>query len=101
MASATNSWVDGRAMTIGAKKAGVSSSSRAAPAIPATLVSDDEMEARVPAPALGGRAEHSAELAALNEELTALRREQALLHQAIFEAAQIQRRLCAPRHFQS
>jgi sigma-B regulation protein RsbU (phosphoserine phosphatase) len=88
-------------MTIGAKKSAVSSSIRSVPAIPATLVADDELEARVPASALGGRAEHSAELAALNEELTALRREQALLHQAIFEAAQIQRRLCAPRHFQS
>jgi serine phosphatase RsbU (regulator of sigma subunit) len=34
---------------------------------------------------------------ALKEELAALRREQAKLHQAIFEAAQVQRRLCAPR----
>ena len=34
---------------------------------------------------------------ALKEELAALRGEQAKLHQAIFEAAQVQRRLCAPR----
>ncbi len=34
---------------------------------------------------------------ALKEELAALRAEQAKLHQAIFEAAQLQRRLCAPR----
>ena len=34
------------------------------------------------------------------EELNALRREQAKLHQAIFEAAQVQRRLCAPRELQ-
>ncbi len=33
----------------------------------------------------------------LKEELAALRGEQAKLHQAIFEAAQLQRRLCAPR----
>jgi sigma-B regulation protein RsbU (phosphoserine phosphatase) len=33
----------------------------------------------------------------LSDELTALRREQAKLQQAIFEAAQVQRRLCAPR----
>lgn len=33
----------------------------------------------------------------LKEELTALRQEQGKLHQAIFEAAQVQRRLCAPR----
>ena len=34
---------------------------------------------------------------ALQEELVALRQEQAKLRQAIFEAAQAQRRLCAPR----
>ena len=34
---------------------------------------------------------------ALREELAAVRAEQAKLHQAIFEAAQVQRRLCAPR----
>lgn len=34
---------------------------------------------------------------ALREELAALRAEQAKVHQAIFEAAQVQRRLCAPR----
>jgi serine phosphatase RsbU (regulator of sigma subunit) len=34
---------------------------------------------------------------ALAEELSALRREHELLQQAIFEAAQVQRRLCAPR----
>jgi len=33
----------------------------------------------------------------LADELNALRREQAKLQQAIFEAAQVQRRLCAPR----
>ena len=32
-----------------------------------------------------------------SDELNALRREQAKLQQAIFEAAQVQRRLCAPR----
>jgi sigma-B regulation protein RsbU (phosphoserine phosphatase) len=33
----------------------------------------------------------------LRDELSALRRDQAKLQQAIFEAAQVQRRLCAPR----
>jgi serine phosphatase RsbU (regulator of sigma subunit) len=33
----------------------------------------------------------------LNDELNALRRDQAKLQQAVFEAAQVQRRLCAPR----
>ena len=36
-------------------------------------------------------------LQSLTEELDSLRREQAKLQQAVFEAAQIQRRLCAPR----
>jgi serine phosphatase RsbU (regulator of sigma subunit) len=39
----------------------------------------------------------AAELPALQEELIALRHEHAKLRQAIFEAAQVQRRLCAPR----
>ena len=34
---------------------------------------------------------------AVKEELDAVRREQAMLQQAIYEAAQVQRRLCAPR----
>jgi sigma-B regulation protein RsbU (phosphoserine phosphatase) len=38
---------------------------------------------------------------ALEEELTRLRSEQSKLHRGIFEAAQIQRRLCAPRQFSS
>ena len=38
---------------------------------------------------------------ALEEELAALRREQSKLYRGIFEAAQIQRRLCAPRQFSS
>jgi len=41
------------------------------------------------------------EIRALEEELAILRREQSKLHRGIFEAAQIQRRLCAPRQFRS
>lgn len=44
---------------------------------------------------------NSEEVTALKEELAATRREHARLHQAIFEAAQAQRRLCAPREFSS
>ena len=36
-------------------------------------------------------------LESLTDEVLALRREQTRLQQAIFEAAQVQRRLCAPR----
>lgn len=42
-------------------------------------------------------ADAAADLSALQEELVALRHEHAKLRQAIFEAAQVQRRLCAPR----
>ena len=43
----------------------------------------------------------SQEVRALEEELAILRREQSKLYRGIFEAAQIQRRLCAPRQFSS
>lgn len=56
---------------------------KAAPVSPAHSAAPDPLE----------------ELRALREELDAARREQARLHQAIFEAAQVQRRLCAPREF--
>lgn len=39
----------------------------------------------------------SEDVLALKDKLATLHREQAKLHQAIFEAAQVQRRLCAPR----
>jgi serine phosphatase RsbU (regulator of sigma subunit) len=45
--------------------------------------------------------EQSEEIRALEEELAILRREQSKLYRGIFEAAQIQRRLCAPRQFSS
>ena len=57
---------------------------------------------RRPAPAAGlprpsGREELARSLQAAQAELDKLRREQARLQQAVFEAAQVQRRLCAPR----
>jgi len=45
--------------------------------------------------------EQSEKVRALEEELAVLRREQSKLYRGIFEAAQIQRRLCAPRQFSS
>jgi phosphoserine phosphatase RsbU/P len=45
--------------------------------------------------------EQSEKINALQEELGILRREQSKLQRGIFEAAQIQRRLCAPRQFSS
>lgn len=44
---------------------------------------------------------HRERIRALEEELTVLRREQASIQRSFFEAAQIQRRLCAPRQFHS
>src|SRR5215470_17569507 len=46
-------------------------------------------------PATGG--ELTENVQAIKEELEAVRREQAKLQQAIYEAAQVQRRLCSPR----
>ena len=43
----------------------------------------------------------SEKIRVLEEELAVLRREQSKLYRGIFEAAQIQRRLCAPRQFSS
>jgi serine phosphatase RsbU (regulator of sigma subunit) len=55
-------------------------------------------EGRVSAQALVSTGSVGPESAqALSDELNALRREQARLQQSIFEAAQVQRRLCAPR----
>jgi serine phosphatase RsbU (regulator of sigma subunit) len=45
--------------------------------------------------------EQSEKIRALEEDLAILRREQSNLYRGIFEAAQIQRRLCAPRQFVS
>src|SRR5260370_39082339 len=45
--------------------------------------------------------EESEEIRALEEELDVLRREQSKLHRGIFEGAQIQRMLCAPRQLVS
>jgi serine phosphatase RsbU (regulator of sigma subunit) len=41
------------------------------------------------------------EVRALKDELAVLRQEQAKLYRGIYEAAQVQRRLCAPRQFSS
>lgn len=45
--------------------------------------------------------DQSEKIRALEEQLAVLRREQSSLHRGIFEAAQIQRRLCAPRQLSS
>lgn len=45
--------------------------------------------------------EYQERIRALEDELSGLRREQAAIHRSFFEAAQIQRRLCAPRQLQS
>jgi phosphoserine phosphatase RsbU/P len=53
-----------------------------------------------PAELLGAR-EYRERIRALEDELTAMRREQSGVQRSFFEAAQIQRRLCAPRQFHS
>jgi phosphoserine phosphatase RsbU/P len=48
-----------------------------------------------------GAQENREKIRALEDELTAMRREQSSIQRSFFEAAQIQRRLCAPRQFHS
>jgi sigma-B regulation protein RsbU (phosphoserine phosphatase) len=60
----------------------------------AATSADDRVSAQALA-ATGSDLTESAQF--LTDELNALRRDQAKLQQAIFEAAQVQRRLCAPR----
>ena len=55
----------------------------------------DEVFAKRSSPAV--QCDLTDSLQSLTDEVLALRREQARLQQAIFEAAQVQRRLCAPR----
>src|SRR5262245_36592835 len=45
--------------------------------------------------------EYREKIRTLEDELTAMRREQSGIQRSFFEAAQIQRRLCAPRQFHS
>ena len=52
-------------------------------------------------PELPWEREYRAKIRALEDELSALRREQSAIQRSFFEAAQIQRRLCAPRQFES
>jgi serine phosphatase RsbU (regulator of sigma subunit) len=51
----------------------------------------------VPVKSLAAMGIDAKKVQSLTEELTVLRREQATLQQAVFEAAQLQRKLCAPR----
>src|SRR5215471_452712 len=50
---------------------------------------------------LAGAREYREKIGALEDELSALRREHSVIQRSFFEAAQIQRRLCAPRQFHS
>lgn len=64
------------------------------PDVPLTLEQTD------PAELLCAR-EYRERIRALEDELTAVRREQSAVQRSFFEAAQIQRRLCAPRQYHS
>src|SRR5260370_647916 len=67
---------------------------RQRPGPEARRVADGQVSKQVPAPAVTGFSESAR---SLRDELDSVRREHARLQQAIYEAAQIQRRLCAPR----
>jgi phosphoserine phosphatase RsbU/P len=58
------------------------------------------LEAIEPAGQAGAQ-DYREKIRALEDELAAMRREQSSIQRSFFEAAQIQRRLCAPRQFHS
>src|SRR5882762_6245877 len=71
---------------------------RQRPGPEARRVADGQVSKQAPAPAPAPAATGFTESArSLRDELDSVRREHARLQQAIYEAAQIQRRLCAPR----
>src|SRR5258708_11345832 len=75
---------------------GTQKAPRQRPGPEARRVADGQVskQAPAPAPAATGFTESAR---SLRDELDSVRREHARLQQAIYEAAQIQRRLCAPR----
>src|SRR6267142_1351124 len=71
---------------------------RQRPGPEARRVADGQVSKQVPAPAASGSTESAR---VVRDELDSVRREHARLQQAVYEAAQIQRRLCAPRELVS
>jgi len=70
--------------------------------VAAPEVQDVQLRLEQPeAPELPGVQEYRERIVALENELAALRREQSSVQRSFFEAAQIQRRLCAPRQYHS
>jgi serine phosphatase RsbU (regulator of sigma subunit) len=94
MESATNSWDETNMMELrdGLRDHKIEANGTCLP--PAASDADDWVTARSMIATSGDPAKNAQALA---EELVALRREHTKLQQAIFEAAQIQRTLCAPR----
>src|SRR5271170_8121325 len=100
MELATNLWVEGRAMAIGREILDKSRNSRGdqhatgiAAAYERLAAKDVALNASTAEHASSTVEDAAADVRALQEELAALRQEHAKLRQAIFEAAQVQRRL--------
>src|SRR5215470_118209 len=91
---ATNSWDETNMMALTEKMLDMGRNAPVNPRVRAPRATA-EREGSKGLPATGG--ELTANVPSLQEELDAVRRERAELQQAIYEAAQVQRRLCAPR----
>lgn len=82
-------------MALGGEAFGKSRRSRPEEEMRGQVMTEDRMATK--GAAASSQGDPMEDVLVLREELSALRREQTKLHQAIFEAAQVQRRLCAPR----
>src|SRR5215469_9302181 len=97
MESATNSWGDSNMMVWTERMLEIRQAAIANQLAETAAAASAEVFAKRSSPAV--QCDLTDSLQSLTDELLALRREQARLQQAIFEAAQVQRRLCAPREF--
>lgn len=82
-------------MALGGEAFGKSGRSRPEEEMRGRVMTENRMAAQ--GAAASSQSDLVEDVLVLKEELSALRNEQAKLYQAIFEAAQVQRRLCAPR----
>src|SRR6516165_1640791 len=95
MESATNSWGDSNMMAWTERMLEIRQAAIAHQLAETAAAASAEVFAERSSPAV--QCDLTDSLQSLTDEVLALRREQARLQQAIFEAAQVQRMLCAPR----
>jgi serine phosphatase RsbU (regulator of sigma subunit) len=80
-----------------AKAAATLSTPRKSPAGPVSRATQAYAQSKAPRTSPAAKQASAQDLLALQQELDAVRREHNKLQQAVYEAAQVQRKLCAPR----